>query len=96
MKYLRLGDLLVQAGTITEDELMQALALQKGSGERLGTVLIQSGIITERELIQALEVQLGVEFIDLSKTTLSPEIARLLPKGIAQRNSVVPVSSILP
>ena len=91
MKYLRLGDLLVQAGTITEDELRQALALQKGSGERLGTVLIQSGIITERELIQALEVQLGVEFIDLSKTTLSPEIARLLPKGIAKRNSVVPV-----
>ena len=43
MKYARLGDLLVQSGTITEEQLSRALELQRDSGERLGTVLQEHG-----------------------------------------------------
>ena len=48
MKYIRLGDLLVKSGTITQEQLNEALALQSGSGERLGTVLQRHGFITEK------------------------------------------------
>ena len=91
MAYKRLGDLLVSAGLITEEQLGQALQLQKQSKKRLGDVLTDSGIITEAQLIEALEMQLGVEFIDLSKTILPPELAQVLPKSIAKRHNVVPV-----
>ncbi len=91
MAYKRLGDLLISAGLITEDDLKRALELQKTSKKRLGSVLIDAEIITEAQLIEALEMQLGVEFIDLSKTILPPELAQVVPKSIAKRNSVVPV-----
>lgn len=91
MAYKRLGDLLISAGVISDEELQRALDLQKTSKKRLGSVLTESGIITEKQLIEALEMQLGVEFIDLSKTILPPELAQAVPKSIAKRNSVVPV-----
>jgi len=91
MTYKRLGDLLISAGLITEEDLQRALEMQKTSKKRLGKVLIESGIIMEKQLIEALEMQLGVDFIDLSKTILSPELAQAVPKTIAKRNNVVPV-----
>ncbi len=91
MAYKRLGDLLVSAGLITEEELRRALELQRTSKKRLGSVLTESGILTEAQLIEALELHLGVEFIDLSKTSLPPELAHTVPKSIARRHSVVPV-----
>ena len=91
MAYKRLGDLLISAGLITDEQLGKALELQKTSKKRLGDVLTDSGIITEQQLIEALEMQLGVEFIDLSRTILSPDLAQVLPKSIAKRHNVVPV-----
>lgn len=87
----RLGDLLVAAGMITEEELTEGLALQKGSGKRLGEVLQENGIITESELIEALQMQLGIEFIDLSKINIPTELAQVVPKNIAKQHQVVPV-----
>ena len=91
MAYKRLGELLVAAGTITEEELEKGLALQKGSKERLGTVLIKNNIITEDKLIEALQMQLGIEFIDLTKVNIPTELAQALPKNIAKQYQVVPV-----
>ena len=91
MAYKRLGELLVAAGTITEEELERGLALQKGTKERLGTVLIKNEIITESKLIEALQMQLGIEFIDLTKVNIPTELAQALPKNIAKQYQVVPV-----
>lgn len=90
-KHMRLGDLLVSAGLLTEEELMKGLELQKGSGKRLGTVLRDEGMITELEMIEALQRQLGVEFIDLSKVTIPTELAQVVPQNIAKQYQVVPV-----
>ena len=49
--YLRLGDLLISAGLITEEQLQEGLRLQKGTGKRLGTVLQENGFITENGAI---------------------------------------------
>ena len=91
MKYIRLGDLLVKSGTITQGQLDEALALQSGSGERLGAVLQKHGFITEKQLIDTLMDQLGVEFVDLNTCSIPPEMARVLPRAVAEHYAIIPV-----
>ena len=91
MAYKRLGDLLIAAGTITPEERDMGLQRQKETKERLGAALISAGIITEAELIEALRLQLGIEYIDLSKTTIPISMAQVVPKNIAKQFQVVPV-----
>lgn len=93
MKYIRLGDLLVKSGNITQEQLDEALRLQKGTGERLGAILQKNGFITERQLIDTLMSQLGVEFIDLNTYAVPPEMAQLLPKNLAKKHMAVPVKA---
>ena len=90
----RLGDLLIAAGLITEEQLEEGLRLQKGSGKRLGTVLQDEGFITELEMIEALQMQLGIEYIDLSKINIPTELAQVVPQNIAKQYQVVPVRII--
>jgi len=90
----RLGDILIAAGLITEEQLEEALAKQKGSGKRLGTVLQDEGYITELEMIEALQMQLGIEFIDLNKINIPTELAQVVPANIAKQYQVVPVRMI--
>lgn len=94
MKYKRLGDLLLSVDLITEEQLNDALALQKKSKDRLGTVLIDNGFITEGQLIEALRMQLGIDFIDLTKTVIPAEMVEQLPKNIAKKHGVVPVKAV--
>jgi general secretion pathway protein E/type IV pilus assembly protein PilB len=67
---IRLGDLLVQKGLISEEELQNALKRQKellneGISEKLGEILVELGYITEKELLETLSEQLGYPFVDL-------------------------------
>ena len=78
MAYKRLGDVLIDAGLITEDQLGHALKQQKETKRRLGDELIAEGVITEAGLIEALQMQLGVEFVDLSAIDLDPELSRVI------------------
>ena len=91
MKYKRLGEMLVDVGVITEEQLSKALAMQKGSGKRLGTVLVDEHFITETQLIETLRMQLGIDFIDLNKAKIDPSMVNLVPKAIAKKERVVPV-----
>ena len=93
MKYVKLGDLLVKSGDITQAQLDEALALQEGTGQRLGSILQTHGFITERQLIDTLMNQLGVEFIDLNTYPIPPEMAQLLPKNLAKKHMAVPVKA---
>ena len=92
--YRRLGEVLVSAGAITEDQLNEGLDLQKGSNKRLGTVLLENGIISEADLIDALRRQLGIEFVDLTRVSIPIEMAEVLPKSIAKQYQVVPIRVI--
>ena len=67
MKNMRLGDMLLAAGVISDEQLQAALVKQKESRERLGTVLIDEGFITEDQLVGALKQQLGIDLIDLTR-----------------------------
>lgn len=91
MKRLRLGDMLISMGLLTQDQLNQALSVQKEKHKRLGEVLIDEGYITEAQLINALKVQLGIDFIDLTKTEIDPEMTKYIPKALAKEQQIVPV-----
>ena len=94
MRNVRLGDLLVNIGLLTAEQLDKALAINKETKKRLGTVLIENGFITEQQLIEALQMQLGIEFIDLSVAVIPPEMAQYVSKNLARRHSVIPVKMI--
>ena len=94
MAYMRLGDLLVASGVITEEQLEQALDIQKKTKQRLGDVLIQSGIITEQHLIEALQIQLGVDFVDLTAVSIPVELAKYVPRNMARKFCVIPVKLV--
>ncbi|MDJ1649926.1 MULTISPECIES: GspE/PulE family protein [Gordonibacter] len=91
MAYKRLGDMLLDSGYITADQLNTALALQKDSGKRLGEQLIDAGYITEKELIDVLCMQLGIDFIDLTNVILPTDLTQTIPKSMAKKYNMVPV-----
>ncbi len=91
MAYMRLGDILISSGAITQEQLDEALQLQKQTGQRLGDVLISNHIITEQQLINVLQLQLGVDFIDLSTVFIPVELAKYVPRAIARKYCAVPV-----
>ncbi|RME32744.1 MAG: MSHA biogenesis protein MshE [Gammaproteobacteria bacterium] len=88
---IRLGDLLVEHGVITQAQLEEALAAQKKSGKKLGRVLIDQGILTEEQLARFLSEQLGLPYVDLAHYQFEPEVVRLLPEIHARRFRAIPL-----
>src|SRR5258708_20440382 len=90
----RLGHLLVAERLITEDQLKQALAEQKGRTEKLGSILARLGFITEEQLIGFLSRQYGIPSITLTNIDVDTETLRLVPAPIARKYEVLPVKRI--
>ena len=90
---MRLGDILVSQGAITDDQLEAALAWRQVSGvrERLGATIIRLGYITELDVARALGEQLGMPVEDLAYTDIDPEAAGLLPAPVAFESQVLPL-----
>ncbi|MBK8015549.1 MAG: Flp pilus assembly complex ATPase component TadA [Betaproteobacteria bacterium] len=82
---VRLGEILLRQGLLTEDQLKSALEDQKRSGRRLGRVFIDSGYVTEEQICEALARQLRVTFVDLRNAKLNPELVARLPESQARR-----------
>lgn len=89
---MKLGEILVNQGVISEDMLAQALEEQKTDGEKLGTTLIRMGFVSEPELLQALSKHFGVRAVDLKSKEPSDSVLKLLPGDIAAKYLVVPIS----
>ncbi|MDP2881508.1 MAG: GspE/PulE family protein [Azonexus sp.] len=82
---VRLGDLLIQQGLLTEEQLKIALDEQKRTGRKLGRVFVESGYVTEEGISQALARQLRIPFVDLKNFTPKPDLIKLLPEAPARR-----------
>ncbi|MBR2787977.1 MAG: Flp pilus assembly complex ATPase component TadA [Erysipelotrichaceae bacterium] len=94
MKIKRLGEILVDSGVLTNEDIEKALAMQKGTNKRLGEVLIDENFISETDMIEALRMQLGIDFIDLTKAKIDASLTSLIPKNIAKQYRVVPVKLV--
>lgn len=86
----RLGDLLVEAGLITEDQLQIALN-EKRKSQKLGDVLLQKGYITEQQLIEVLEFQLGIPHVSLYRYPFDSNIFSMMTEDTAKRNVMIPL-----
>ena len=84
-KKVRLGELLVENGLITSEQLNTALAEQKRSGRRLGRTLTDLGFVREETLQELLARHLQIPFVDVRQLTLDPATVRLLPEAHARR-----------
>ena len=87
-----MGDLLVDAGVITQDQLMQALQIQKTEkkGDRLGVVLIDLGMTDENQIMDALKKQLKIQSVDLSTIRIPEEITRLVEESVLRKYMLIP------
>ncbi|MBP9854254.1 MAG: Flp pilus assembly complex ATPase component TadA [Candidatus Omnitrophica bacterium] len=97
---LRLGEILVEQGFITEAQLKKAIETQKAEKGRIGEILIKSGIITEEDMTSALGSQLGIPFYssddpELLRPKQDQELEKIIPADFAKKNSVLPLSKTL-
>lgn len=86
-----IGQVLVENGTLTSNELAEAIVAQAGSGRLLGEVLVDLGLVGERDITQALADQFQLPLANLSTTTLDPEVAMLLPESLARSLRAIPM-----
>ncbi len=89
---MRLGEILIKQGIISEEMLDQALEEQKKNGTRLGSTLIKLGFLKEEELLNALSTHFGVKSIELNDEKLDDSILKLIPADLAAKYLVVPIS----
>jgi len=89
----RLGDLLVDSGIITNDQLFETL--QKKSGDqRVGDALVERGFLTNQQLIEVLEYQLGIAHVSLNLFPIDETLISLLGEEYSIKNFVLPIEKI--
>ena len=93
-KQPRLGDVLVQAGAINDEQLKHALQLQKSSGKKLGEIFISEGMISATRLAEALSTQLKLPLFTLTRYHPMPEAIRMVPRAIAERLELIPLAIV--
>ncbi len=86
-----LGELLIDIGMITHEQLEECLKEQKKTGERLGKILKIKGFVTEQQLMEILEFQLGIPFVNLDTIPLSPKLTKYIPVTLARKHRMVPI-----
>jgi hypothetical protein len=87
----RIGEILIQQGRITPNELTLGLQEQKKSGKRLGQILVERSFISRDDLVKALAYQYHIPHIDLSRYDLEPEVVKLMPYETAVKYRAVPI-----
>ncbi len=87
----QLGDILLQDGLVTEDQLFAAFREHKEQGKALGRVLVDQGVLTESQLVAALAQQIGLEFVDLADYPVDGSIVARVSGAICRKHSALPL-----
>jgi len=90
----RIGELLINAKLIDQDQLKRALAEQKTNPGRLGSVLVRLGYINNEDLVNFLSVQFGVPSVNLQNFAISSEIIDLVPSELVNKYLIIPINRI--
>ncbi|MBL7085395.1 MAG: Flp pilus assembly complex ATPase component TadA [Candidatus Omnitrophica bacterium] len=93
---LKLGELLVKGGLITEEQLQKAIGVQKQEGKRIGEVLVKLGLVNEKDIVVTLGKQLNIPYASLAKGLLEPDpnqdLDKLVPTEFARKYCLIPLS----
>jgi type IV pilus assembly protein PilB len=87
----RIGELLVEAGVLSQSQLEQALFAQRKDGRKLGQLLIELGLATEVQLTQTLSRQLSVPWVSLYHVDFSRSLLNLVPRAISEKFCLIPI-----
>jgi cellulose synthase/poly-beta-1,6-N-acetylglucosamine synthase-like glycosyltransferase len=91
---LLLGELLVERGLVTEQELDDALQLQQRYGDRLGEILMHTGVVMEDDLMDVLAEQLRLTFADQAALSPDAQALALVPEPVAREHRVAPLAVV--
>ena len=86
----RIGDVLIDANIINQEQLMTALEEQRKTGKRLGEVLVELNYTDETEIAEAMSQQMKIPLAKIREAKLAQEIIELLPENIVRKNNVIP------
>lgn len=89
-KKLRLGDVLVNNGVISAEDLQKGLELQKGSGRKLGETLVDEGLATEENIAKALSNQFHYDMVDLQNVEIEQDVLSLVPASVLKKHKALP------
>mgnify|MGYP001090637622 CR=1 FL=1 len=89
-KKLRLGDVLVNNGVISAEDLQKGLELQKGSGRKLGETLVDEGFATEENIAKALSNQFHYDLVDVQNVEIEQDILSLVPASVLMKHKALP------
>ena len=93
MNKQKLGEILLKHTSLTEQQLEEALTIQREKGGKLGDILINRAYLTPEQIQKALSVQLGLPFLqDIPADTVSTELVRHIPINYAKENEVLPIN----
>ncbi|MCR5225654.1 MAG: Flp pilus assembly complex ATPase component TadA [Eubacterium sp.] len=90
-KKIRIGDLLVEAGAITAEQLQEALAKQKEEGGMLGNIIMDMGFISRELLITVLTTQMGIDYCEIRTVQIEESVLNLVPKELVQKYKAMPI-----
>lgn len=91
-KSLRIGELLVEKGVVSQDQIRIALTEQKKNRDHLGKILVRLGFATEAIILDVLGGALGQQKADLAQVVVDPEAVKLIPKDMARRFHILPLT----
>lgn len=88
---LRLGELLLYAGKISQEQLNEAIEVQKVKKMKLGEIIVSKGWLNPEEIVEALEQQLGFPEVDLGKYEINSNVATLIPESIVKKYKLIAI-----
>ncbi|MBF0489204.1 MAG: hypothetical protein HQL15_01120 [Candidatus Omnitrophica bacterium] len=94
MEKILIGEILIKRKLITQEQLDQALEVQKKEGGLVGEILVKLGYIEERDIVVALVVQCELPYIAINKYLIDPKVLELIPKELAQKEKIIPLDRI--
>src|SRR5947209_6876426 len=90
----KLGEILVRENLLTPEQLREALDYQRSHGGRLGFNLVKLGLVSDDMVTAVLSRQYGVPSVNLEMFDVDPAVIRLIPREVAEKYSVLPLSRV--
>ncbi|MBE9565418.1 MAG: Flp pilus assembly complex ATPase component TadA [Proteobacteria bacterium] len=86
-----LGQILLEKDLINQEQLDEALKVQKNTTEQLGRILVDLGHVTEQDVLRSHAEQLGIPFLDLDRISVDDDVAKAIPQSVVQRYNAIPI-----
>ena len=87
---MNVGDILIERGLLTRDEMARAVELRQSPDERLDRVLVRLGLVEDHEAMSALAESLGMPFVDLGAVTIDEQVLRQMPSKLIHKQEILP------